>query len=1405
MTSPSVDTFPLTEIQYAYWVGRGPDFVLGNVCPHAYFELAGRQHDIQVLERAWNTLIDRHPMLRVHVDPAGNQVVSDSRPWYSIELRVGDESDTSAVRADMSEAVYDAGTWPLFDVRVSRQPSQDTIHVSLDLLAIDLAGVSQIFSEWHQLCLDQNLQLPPVTTTFGDYLRALTQVSLSPRAKDSRRYWSDRARTLSPPPALPLAMSPAAVAKPRFVHREFSLGITEWATMREECDERGLSPTTVIAAAFAAVLAAWTASTSFTLNLTLFNRLPLLTKTVNGVQQVDPDLSKTVGDFTSITLLEVANTSGSPVAVAKRIQSQLQDDLRYRDASALHALRERRRLGLDDSFSTMPVVFTSGLGTIDNLSHAFDYFGEITYRLSQTPQVWFDHQVVDFDGRLNLTWDVVEELFPPGMIDDMFAAYSKLIQNLSLDKAAWDTAPLIPLPDRQGRIRNRANATTASHTLPTRLDSAFYERLAVSPQSVAVIAGAAGAAVTYEELDAMVSELAGRLVDLHVEPGDRVAISVSRGPREIAAVLAVLKVSAAYVPVSIELPAARISSLVVASGACVHITDTSCVGTGHADRHDAELSGDGPAQHQIAYVIFTSGSTGAPKGVVMSHGAAANTCSDLVDRYDIGSDDNVLALANLNFDLSVFDMFGTQMAGATMIVPDQELRSEPSHWVDLMTAHRVTVWNSVPAQMQMLLDFIDAGFEPPSELKTVMLSGDWVPVDLPERIFEIWPHARVYVLGGATEAGIWSNHREVRRGETFARSIPYGTPLRSQSLHILDAELRNCPEWVPGDLYIGGAGLADGYLNDPTRTRASFIQHETLGRIYKTGDSGRYIPTGEVEFLGRHDGQIKINGHRVEIGEIEATFKSSVPGIENVAVVPQSAGSDLVAFVTCAHDRRDHKYHRGAEIAKLCRVENSDTLPFPPGVDELFTALNRLHVHAVGAAFATLGVPHGVPVDAETLIRNHGVADRYARWIHRGLSALVDAGFAERHNENSVVFLRQLSFTQTVEDLREQIRSGIGALGIDNHLSDWLFAIAADLPRILTDEAAASEIYTSPDTGSVYEQLFKQCYDIAQSVLAQTVTSDTETILEVGAGLGTFTPRAIEAATLHGTEPTYIFTDVSRYFLNFAPKYRNMAVRTLDINFSAPAQGLAERADVVIAVSVLHDVENIGRTLSAISDSLKPGGALILVEQTVFHPWFDLVMGIQPGFDSFKDTDVRQNNCLLNSAEWHKHLTEYGFSEITILPSNLPGFDTIVAYNSDLKTYLDSAAITAELATVLPSHMIPDDIRQLTDLPLTLNGKIDRKLLRELADTNDRSPDRIIGPSTPLQIKLLEIWKSSLKIDNFGIENSFLDFGGDSLIAAKISADISAGFDIRIPVSAVLQRPTVTGMEAYLASEVGLR
>lgn len=872
-----VDEFPLTDIQQAYWVGRR-SMALGNIGCHAYREFHTATVDVGRLQQAWRRLIDRHDMLRAVIGEEGRQRILAAPPAYDIKTLDQTEQSLTAVRDAMSHHAFDPSAWPLFDIRVSRLADGFRVHVGMDLLIADAASMLLLYREWGALYNDPDMDLPPVTRRFADYV-----LTGGPSAVDQARaaaYWRDRLDDLPGPPELALAKTPAEIDRPRFVRHSRTLPPDLWSGLKARARAHGLTPSALLAAAYADILAAWAKHQRFLLTLTTF-RAPT-------------DYAAVVGDFTSTILLEIDARASSFVERARATQARLAQDLEHDGWSGVAVARElaRRHGRMIDS---IPVVFTSALGRHAAGAESalpIAWLGETTHAITQTPQVWIDHHVIEDGESLIASWDAVEELFHPGQIALMFTAYADFLTRLARDDTAW-RAPLGEhVPVEQLARRRKANATDAP--LPDGpLHRPILEWAAAEPDRPAVIAE--DRTLTYGELAGLARAVAARARANGAPLRNRlIGVCLDKGWRQVVGVLGAMMAGAAYLPIDPTLSAARRRYLADNGGLDLVLTEDRLAGlewpTGVVALSVdglAPIPGDGvdagPAEPEdLAYVIYTSGSTGEPKGVMIEHRAARNTVVDVTRRFGVGPDTVALGVSALSFDLSVYDIFGVLGAGGQLVLPPPDRLRDPGFWLELIHRHGVTLWNSAPALLSMLVEH--GGAVGPS-LKTVLLSGDWIPLSLPARIKATAPNVAVFGLGGATEASIWSNWFEVNRIDPAWRSIPYGWPLANQSYHILNDVLEPAPDGVTGRLFIAGQGLARGYWRDPARTAARFITHPRSGeRLYETGDLARYMADGAIEFLGREDNQVKINGHRIELGEIEAALAEH-PRVRQAVVV----------------------------------------------------------------------------------------------------------------------------------------------------------------------------------------------------------------------------------------------------------------------------------------------------------------------------------------------------------------------------------------------------------------------------------------------------------------------------------------------------------------------------------------
>jgi amino acid adenylation domain-containing protein len=957
------EQFPLTDIQQAYWLGRGAAFELGNVGSHVYQELDFTGLDLGRLTSSLRRTIDRHDMLRASFLPDGRQRVLPEVPPYQIPLfdltglpAAAREEALLAIRAEMSHQVFNPARWPLFEFRAARLDAERIrVFFGIDVLIGDGWSFTVLGRDLSRFYLEPDAEPEPLEVFFRDYVLAEAALRETEAYRRSLAYWMERLPDLPPAPELPMTMASAALETPHFRRRTTQLEAPIWKRLKERGTRAGVTPSSLLLAAFAEVLAAWSKSPRLTINLTLFNRPP-----------VHPQINEIVGDFTSLTLLAVdAGQAGGFEARARAVQERLWQDLEHRAVSGVRVLRELSRLQ-GGRPAVMPVIFTSALnlqpdaGAEPAAEEAPDtgLSAEAVWGVSQTPQVWLDHQVGETpEGALTYNWDVVEELFPAGMIDAMFAVYHDLLRRLADDEAAWsvERRRLIPTPQLARRVMLNSTGAPLSHE---RLHVLFAAQAAQQPDRPAVLAP--GRTLTYGELFRLSNRLGRHLRELGAKPNTLIAVVQEKGWEQVVSVLGILASGAAYLPLEPGLPSERLHQLLERGEVRIAVTteglDAILDWPEGIERVvlDPEGTGlptdDSPVEtaqrvSDLAYVIFTSGSTGQPKGVMIDHRGAVNTILDVNRTWNVGPDDRVLALSSLSFDLSVWDIFGMLAAGGAIVLPRADMQREPAHWADRIRREKVTVWNTVPALLRMLVDVLETAGQRDeamdSPLRLALLSGDWIPLDLPDRARALAPRTQVVSLGGATEASIWSIWYPIGKVDPSWKSIPYGRPMANQTFHVLDDRLEPRPDLVPGNLYIGGIGLAKGYWRDPEKTAASFAVHpETGERLYRTGDLGRYLPDGTIEFLGREDFQVKIQGYRIELGEIEAALGDH-PGVRAavVAASGERMGTKrLLAYVVPAESwkegtadaLREHLRARLPEYMVPALFIPLDTFPLGP-------------------------------------------------------------------------------------------------------------------------------------------------------------------------------------------------------------------------------------------------------------------------------------------------------------------------------------------------------------------------------------------------------------------------------------------------------------------------------------------
>ncbi len=1055
------------------------------------------------------------------------------------------------------------------------------------------------------------------------------------------------------------------------------------------------------------------------------------------------------------------------------------------------------------------------------------------------------------------------DLFDGATAERMLRHFQVLLESIVANPAAR-IADLALLPDAERKLVVEGwNQTRVDYPRDRTLHSLIEDQVERTPDALAL--AFEDQRLTYRQLNQRANQLAHHLQKLGVGPDTLVGICVERSIEMVVGLLGIIKAGGAYVPMDPEYPKDRLAFMLQDAAAPVLLTQERLAGSipahkGKVIRLDAdwpEIAKESAANprsaagaQNLAYMIYTSGSTGRPKGAMNTHVAIVNRLLWMQDEYKLNATDRVLQKTPFSFDVSVWEFFWPLLTGAGLVVAVPGGHKDGSYLAALIAREKITTLHFVPSMLAVFLE--EEALETScASLKRVICSGEALPYDLQERFFTRLP-AELHNLYGPTEAAVDVTYWACERRSKL-RTVPIGRPIANIQIYLLDSQLRPVPIGVPGELHIGGIGLARGYHNRPELTAEKFIPDplstEPGARLYKTGDLARFLPDGAIEYLSRIDHQVKIRGFRIELGEIETALAQHPAVKETVVLAREDTPGDkrLVAYLV-----QDPNYRGAKEPAAEKELHTERVSQWQTIYEDTYGNAGEQQdprFNIVGWQSSYTAQPIPAPEMREWV---DGIVDRVVSLQPRRVLEIgCGTGLLLFRIAPHCAHYRGWDFSkQAVEFVQRQ-----------------LDVPGQELPQVKVEQRLADD-FSGVEPGS-FDAV------VLNSVIQYFPDAD-------------YLVRVLEGAVRAVKPGGHIFVGDVRCL----PLLR--ALHTSVQLFQAPAElpvkqlqqrvrkMMNQEEEMVIAPSFFHALKQHSPSIGRVEIQLKRGRAHN--ELTRFRYDVVLHVGPRPSVEAKPEVmDWRKQNLSLAGLREHLHKSAPTVLHLKGVPSARLRAETKALEllagveppetagqlrDAVEKTVADEAvepedfwALGAELPyTVnvgwaetddvglcdvwltqrgaggavaaatekpvsakswhafannplqgmfvrrlvpelrgqikdkLPEYMIPSEFVLLDELPLSPNGKLDRRALPAPDTARPDLAGNYVAPRTPVEEKLAAIWAEVLGLDRVGVQDNFFELGGHSLLATQLISRVRQAFSVELPLRSLFELPTVASL-----------
>lgn len=967
---------------------------------------------------------------------------------------------------------------------------------------------------------------------------------------------------------------------------------------------------------------------------------------------------------------------------------------------------------------------------------------------------------------------------------------------------AIGSLPLLNELERAAVLELAGDAQAAFGTA-RQIHELFEAQVERSPQAIAVVYDERQ--LTYAELNRAANRLAHYLCARGTRSGELVALCVERGAAMVTALLAILKADGAYVPVDAGYPIERVEYMLRDAAPKIVITTqrlrhlvASCAANViaiDADREEIAAQPDvnptrEPPQHgvrQLAYAIYTSGSTGRPKGVMVEHAGVVNVVNFMQQRLQLTAQDRVLAITTLSFDIAALEIYLPLLCGARLVMAGDGAASDAGVLMRLLEERAITTMQATPTTWRLLLS---AGWRGKPDLKA-LCGGEALSCELSDRISS--RVAQLWNLYGPTETTIWSCARRITPAtQGFRASESIGRPLSGTRIYVLDGCKNLLPRAVAGEIHIGGAGVAHGYVNQPASTAERFIADpfaaEPGARLYSTGDIGRWRADGSLEYLGRNDQQIKLHGFRIEREEIQSVLAKH-PRVRQAIVLARNFGTDdqrLVSYVVpraTASDDADaaaqpsfslfyfgadtyhpqRKYELYLRSARFADEHGFEAIWTP---ERHFDAVGSLYPNPsiLSAALATVTTrvqlrAGSVVVPLHDPIR---VAEEWAV-VDNLSNGRVGLSLATGWHPRDFV-LKPDNFParrQLVVDAVAALKTLWSGQAIARIDGAGKTVAVSTFPRPTRDELPLW--LTSAGNPQTFVEAGRLGVNVLTHLLGQTIEELAGKIALYREALRANGRRpdsgrvTLMVHAFLGTDLEQTLAKTKGPFMSYMRAHLGL-LKALAASLDIPTQNISE-GDLQTAAAFAF--ERYARTASLIGT---PQSTLRVVGQ-------------------LQDCGVDEIACLIDWMDCE---------------AALEGLPLLCKLRQLSRAAPPSPReLAGHCRKLLPDYMIPSAFVSVEALPLLPNGKLDCKAL-PMPDVSAAPLWEYAAPQGEIEESLAEMWKELLQVAHVGRHDSFFDLGGHSLLAMQAISRIQDAFDIQLPVSRLFDAPTLAMLAAFI-------